>query len=148
MLRAQVEFADDLLIVRFGEEIDHALGEHIPNPRNGTNLVDGRGAQGSDRAKPARQETRGSIADVADTEPVQQPKQGLGLRGLGCHSEVFCAPFTESFQFGDLGPIEGEEIGSITDPAQIDKTVGQLLAHAIDIHCTPGDKMVEFLPQP
>src|SRR6185295_8008765 len=108
---------DDCPVLLVLEEGKDAYREHRTDAADRIDLFLTRLHQSIDGAKSLRQQCRGALADMANSERIDKPRERPLLTRLDRRLKIRGTLFAQSFQVRDLIPIEVVNIRRILQPA-------------------------------
>ena len=132
---------DDLDVVRLVEEGVDARRDDRADVGDLEQLVDAGRHQPAHAAEVLGQVLRGRLADVADAEAVEEPRQRRPLAPGDVGDQVGGALVAHALERLELVLGQRVDVGQRLDPPGVDQLVDDLLAQPFDVERTPAGEM-------
>src|SRR5262245_25016120 len=100
-----------------------------------------------ERAEVLGQGARRGLAHLPDAERDQDLRQRRLLRALQLGEEILGGLLSHALQRDEVRLLQVVEIGEVPDEPFLDQLLDQLLAEALDVHCTAGAEEADRLPE-
>ena len=156
-----LQLRDERLVARFVGKRPDRGGHDRPDLGGGLQRLDRRLQQPVHRPEVPRERRGRLLADVADAERVDQPRQIVALAALDLlddvaadlaqlagHGALRLRIARRHDEFFELWRRRGVEVGEVVDEALLDQLIDERLAESFDVHRRARREVLEAAAQP
>src|SRR5690348_8106846 len=135
-------------VSRLGEILANTVRDLIADIAHRAQFVLAGVAHRLDRLEAHRKRPRGALADMANSEAVDQAIDRAMARALDRVEQIPRALFGHPFQPGELLALKAIDVVELLDHTVIDQLAHELVAEAVDVHAVLRSEMTDRFAHP